>query len=164
MIRPQIQIEGGKILDLYDEFGFIYQKGDRRFSAPEKERDKTEYAEEEGQHEDRRAVKRAFDYKFNVVIKTPNKDLYSANAKIAYYNECIREKAEGTNYERCKQITFYDDYKRCKITGIAEIIESVEESDYYRREGADDEVIAEITIHVTQPSLCEFNTQIDAIK
>ena len=162
MITARIQIENGDILDTYEGWGFIYKVGDRRFAAPEKKRDSTSYAEEAGAHEDPRTVDDVFDYKVSFLLETPNKNLVNANAKIKAWTDAVREKASGSGVKRCKTVTLYDDYKRCKIVGIPEIIESVDEKDYYRRQNgsAMDCVVVELTIHVSDPTLCDFNMSV----
>lgn len=162
MITARIQIENGQILDTYEGWGFIYKVGDRRFAPPEKERDSTSYAEKPGAHEDPRTVDDVFDYKVNFLLETPNKNLVNANAKIKAWNDAVRERIAGSDVKRCKTVTLYDDYKRCKIVGIPKIIESVDEKDYYRRQNgsAMDCVIVELTIHVSNPTLCDFNMSV----
>lgn len=157
MITARIQIEDGAIEDTYGKWGFIYMEGDKRFAAPEKKRDTTSYAEEAGEHTDLRTVDDVFDYKATFLVEAPNKNLVNANSKIKAWNDAIRERTSGSDVKRCKTVTLYDDYKRCKIVGIPEVIEEAE--DYYRRQdgSAMDCVQIEMTIHVNDPSLCEFD-------
>lgn len=165
MIRSRVKIGQGEIEDFYKRWGFIYVKGDRRFAAPEKKRDSTSYAEEAGDHEDGRTVAASFDYKVQFLIETPNGDLTSANAKITAWNEAVRETvAAGSDVRRCRKVTFYDDYKRCKIVGKAEMIETADEKDYYRRQNGTvmDCVLVELTIHVDRPQECDFNLMSNA--
>ena len=159
MINSRIQIEDGAIEDFYTKWGFIYMSGDHRFAAPEKKRDTTSYIEEAGEHTDPRTVDDAFDYTAKFLIEAPNKNLVNANSKIKAWNDAIRERTAGSDIKRCKTVTFYDDYKRCKIVGIPEIIAEVDESDYYRRQNGDvmDCVVVELKIHVSNPNLCDFD-------
>lgn len=159
MITARIQIDSGAIEDTYTKWGLIYLNGDKRFAAPEKKRDTTSYVEEAGEHADLRAVDDVFDYKVTFLIDTQNTDLASANAKVAAFNAAIRETMQGSEVKRCKTVTLYDDYKRCKIVGVAEVIS--EASEYYRRQdgSAMDCVQVELTIHVSDPTLCDFNTK-----
>ena len=165
MITARLQIENGELLDTYEGWGFIYMKADRRFAAPEKKRDTSSYAEEPGAHEDPRTVDDEFDYKINFLIETPNKKLVNANSKIKAWNDAVREKIAGSDVKRCKTVTMYDDYKRCKIVGIPEIIETVDEDDYFRRQdgSAMDCVVVELVIHVSDPSLCEFDCAVPTL-
>lgn len=159
MITARIQIENGAILDTFEGWGFIYKVGDRRFAPPEKERAKSSYPEEAGVHEDARTVDDEFDYKVSFLLQAPNKNLKNANSKIKAWNDAVREKTPGSDVKRCKTVTLYDDYKRCRIVGIPEIIESVDEKDYYRRQNgsAMDCVVIELTIHVSDPTKCNFD-------
>lgn len=163
MITCRIQIENDSILDTFSGWGFIYKVGTRRFAPPEKKRDKSSYAEKAGANEDTRTVDDEFDYKVKFLIQTPNRNLENANSKIRAWNEAVREKIAGSHIKRCKTITLYDDYKRCKIVGIPEIIEEVDESDYFRRQRGDvmDCVVVELTIHVSDPTLCDFDMAVN---
>lgn len=162
MIDSRIQIEDGEIKDFYTEFGFIYMKGDRRFAPPEKKRDKSSHIEEAGVHEDPRTVDDEFDYTARFLIEAPNQNLVNANSKIHAWNEAVRERIEDSDIKRCKTVTFYDDFKRCKIVGIPEIIEEADEKDYYRRKNGDalDCVVVPLTIHVSEPNKCNFDMSI----
>lgn len=162
MITARIQIENGEILDTYEGWGFIYKVGDRRFAPPEKKRDKSSYPEEAGGHDDPRTVDDEFDYKVSFLIEAPNRNLVNANSKITAWNNAVREKIQGSDIKRCKTVTLYDDYKRCKIVGIPEIIETVDEKDYYRRQNGNamDCVVVPLTIHVSNPKLCDFDKSV----
>lgn len=159
MINSRIQIENGTIDDFYKEWGFVYMSGDHRFAAPEKKRDTTSYAEQAGENTDPRTVADVFDYSVKFLIEAPNKNLINANSKIKAWNDAVREKTAGSDMKRCKTVTFYDDYKRCKIVGIPEVIAEVDEKDYYRRLTGDvmDCVVVELKIHVSNPKLCDFD-------
>lgn len=160
-IRAGIIIEDSQLVDTYDEFGFIYISSDNRIAAPEKKRETTTYAEEEGEHVDLRTVDDVFDYKVKFLIETPNTNLESANAKIKTFNEAIRKVDPVTGIKTCKRVWLYNYYKRVVICGIPEII--AEPTDFYRRLKGDalDCVQVELTIHVDIPSLCDFNLQLD---
>ncbi|MDE6649294.1 MAG: hypothetical protein K2K45_05130 [Muribaculaceae bacterium] len=164
MINSRIQIENGAVEDFYTEWGFIYMSGDRRFAPPEKKRDKSSYIEEAGAHEDPRTVDDEFDYTARFLIETPNRNLINANSKIHAWNEAVRERTAGSDIKRCRTVTFYDDFKRCKIVGIPEIIEDADEKDYYRRANRDamDCVVVPLTIHVSNPNLCEFDRSLQS--
>ncbi len=156
MITARIQIEDGKILDTYRSWGFIVMEQTHRFAAPEKARDTSTYAWEPGEHQDLRTTDAPFDYKIGFLIETPNSRLESANAKISAWNNAVREiLPDGT--KRCRVVTLYDDRMRCKIVGIPEIME--EPKDFYRMQdgSATDCVQVELTIHVNNPALCDFD-------
>ncbi len=159
MINSRIQIENGAIEDFYKKWGFIYVSSDNRFAAPEKKRDVSSYAEHAGENNDPRTVDDAFDYSAKFLIEAPNKNLVNANSKIKAWNDAVRELTAGSDIKRCKTITFYNDYKRVKIIGIPEIIADVDENDFYRRQDGRimDCVVVKLTIHVSNPSLCDFD-------
>lgn len=159
MIKSRIQIENGAIEDFYSKWGFIYMSGDHRFAAPEKKRDESSYIEQAGNNTDPRTVDDAFDYKAKFLIETPNKNLENANSRIKAWNDAVRERKSGSDIKRCKTVTFYDDYKRCKIVGIPEIIADVDEKNYYRRQNGNalDCVVVELKINVSNPKLCDFD-------
>lgn len=159
MIRTRIQIDGGEILDTYDAFGFIYKSSDNRFSPPEKELDTSSYAEEDGEHVDLRTVYDAFDYNVEFVIEAYNRNFENANSKIKAFNDAIRDYTD--KIKTCKYITFYNDFKRCKITGIPKTIQTVGEDDFFRRADGSimDCVVVQLTIRVTDPTKCDFDTQ-----
>ena len=159
MINSRIQIENGAIEDFYTKWGFIYMSGDHRFAAPEKKRDESSYIEQAGVNADSRTVDDAFDYTAKFLIEAPNKNLVNANSKIKAWNDAVRERTAGSDIKHCKTVTFYDDYKRCKIIGIPEIIAEADENDYYRRQNGDvmDCVVVPLTIHVSNPNLCDFD-------
>lgn len=157
-IRTRLQIENGAIEDTYDKWGFIYIEAEHRTSAPEKKRETTTYAEEEGEHTDPRTVADVFDYTVKFLIECPNTNLENANVKIKAFNDAIRTKEKDSDIITCKRITFYNDYKRVKIVGIPEVI--AEPKEFYRQQDGKvlDCVIIELKIHVDKPSLCDFST------
>lgn len=59
-----------------------------------------------------------------------------------------------------KEIALYDDYKRVKIVGIPDPITEPEE--LYRRQNGEvmDCVVVELTIHVVDPTKCDFNMNV----
>lgn len=159
MIRANIKIGAGAKSDFFDRFGFIYLSSDRRFAPPEKKRATSSYAEEAGSHEDPRTVDDEFDYKMRFLIEAPNRNLINVNSKIKAFNDAIRERGVGSDVKRCPAVTVWDTYKRVSVTGIAEVIDEADENDYYRREDGrqDDYVVVTLTIHVSDPTLCDFD-------
>lgn len=155
-IKTRIQIEDGIIEDTYTMCGFIYISSDHRTAPPEKKRETTTYVEQEGENVDPRTMDDVFDYKIKFLIECPNFDTDNANLAIRTFNEAIRTVDPITNVKTCKQITFYNDYKRVKIVGIPEII--AEPTEFYRQQNGNvlDCVLIELTIHVSNPSLCDF--------
>ena len=61
MINVRLQIGDGEILDTFEAHKLIYKVADNRTEAPIKKRDTTSYAEEAGEHTDKRTVQDAFD-------------------------------------------------------------------------------------------------------
>lgn len=162
MITARIQIEDGEILDTYEGWGFIVMgNGDdkKHFAPPEKKRDKTSYAEEAGVHEDPRTVDDEFDYKIQFLVEAPNRNLVNANSRIKAWNDAVRVRKAGSDIKRCKTVTLYDDRMHCKIVGIPEVMAEVGEGAFYRRQdgSAMDCVVATLTIHVSNPKLCDFD-------
>ena len=158
MITSRIRIEGDStIYDMYQKFGFIYKDSDTIFSPPEKKRDSTSYAEEHGEHSYNKTVYDAFDYNVSFVISTPNRNLLNANSKVKAFNDAIRSTSAVSDVLTCKTVEFYNDYKRCKIVGIPEVIETAKT--FYRRSDGSVLDCAEVSlkIHVTAPLLCEFD-------
>lgn len=166
MITSRIQIADGPVLDTYRAYGFIYRVGPRRFAPPEKKRDTTSYAEEPGSHEDPRTVDDEFDYTVEFILEAPNRNFTNANSRIRAFNEAIRTRTPGTHIKQCRTVTLYDDYKRCRITGIPEIIEEVTADNYHRHQlgGVPDCVVFSLKIHVSDPTLCDFDTAVPFLK
>ena len=160
MITARIQIENGQILDTYEGHGMIYMSADNRMEAPIKKRDTTSYAEEAGEHVDRRTVQDAFDYKVKFLIEAPNKNLQNANAVIAKFNRLLYAQEVNSVIRTYKTVALYDDYKRVKIVGLPEPIAEVEK--LYRRQSGEqmDCAVVELTIHVSNPTLCDFNMSV----
>lgn len=160
-IRCGIQIGEGEIQDTYDAFGFIYIESDHRTAAPEKDRETTSYAEEEGEHIDLRTVDAAFDYKVKFLLECPNNNIDNANEKIRKFNEIIRTTDFENHTKTCKRITLWNWYKRVKISGIPDVI--AEATDFYRdRHGKVlDCVLFELKIRVDKPSDCNFSISVD---
>ena len=156
IIRCRIQIEGGNIEDSYDRWGFIYIDSDNRTAPPEKERSVSSYAEEDGDHPDKRTVLAPFDYKVKFAISAPNSDADNANEKITAFNEAVRQRRED-GVIICKEITLYDDRKRAKIIGIPNVVDEADV--FYRRADGSrpDCVEFPLTIKVSRPELCSFN-------
>lgn len=160
MITCRIQIEDGPMLDTYEGHKLIYKEADNRTEAPIKKRDVSSYAEQAGENIDRRTVQDAFDYKVQFIIEAPNKNLQNANAVIATFNKKLYAQAAGSNIRTYKEITFYNDYKRVKIVGIPEPI--AEPKELYRRQNGSvmDCAIVELTIHVSDPTKCDFDMSV----
>jgi DNA-dependent RNA polymerase auxiliary subunit epsilon len=156
MIRARLQIAGGDILDMYTQWGFVQAESDTRYSAPIKERQKTSYIDEEGEHIDRRTTKDAFDYKITFLVEAKNYNLDTANHKIAEFNKQLY--ATNGDIEEYFEVTLYNDFKHCKIVGTPSPM--TEATDFYRHNGVQYEwAQVEWTIRVHRPSLCDFDLE-----
>lgn len=154
MIRARIQIEDGELYDITDQFGFIYINGDKIFSAPIKEFEKTSYPEQAGYNIYPKTVDDGFEYKVNLFIKADT--ISRANNKILSFNNRLFSKSG--DIKTFKQITFYDDYKNVKIVGYPKPIS--EATDFYRDRNNSqfDIVCCDFIIEVNNPNLCDFDT------
>lgn len=160
MITSRIQMGNGAILDTYEGHKMIYKESDNRTEAPIKKRDASSYAEQAGENTDRRTVQDAFDYKVQFIIEAPNKNLQNANAVIAAFNRKLYTQPTNSDIRTYNEVTFYNDYKRVKIVGIPEPI--AEPKELYRRQNGEamDCAVVELTIHVSDPTKCDFNLSV----
>lgn len=159
MIKARIQIGEGVIQDTFDAFGLVYLSSDNVFEAKTKGFATTSYAEQEGENVDPRTVDDAFDYKIRFLVEAKNYNKTNANEVIAKFNKALYSQ-DKTDIKTFKTITFYNDYKRVKIVGIPQPIDSVSEDDFFRDKfgNVHDAVVIELTIRVNKPSLCDFST------
>lgn len=157
MIKVRIKIGDGEIADTFSKWGFIYIDADERTEAPIKSRETTSYAEEAGEHIDPRTVQDAFDYTVKFLIECPNKDLENANAKIAAFNQALYTKSPDSDIRTYHEVTFYNDYNRIKIVGLAEPI--AQPTDFFRKQdgSALDCAQVELKIRVSNPGKCDFD-------
>lgn len=154
MIRVQLQIGEGEILDTIDGYGLVYVSSDSRFEAPVKEIEKTSYPEQEGENSSNKTVRDAFDYKVTWFIKSYG-SLDNANKVIAEFNSKLYEQVG--NVMTFKQVSFYNDYKKVLIVGRPSLIQ--EATEFWRDANGTqhDVVCVEWVIRVSKPSLCDFN-------
>ena len=151
MIRVQLKIGDGDILDTIDGYGLVYVSSDHRFEAPIKEFDKTSYPEQEG--ENIKTVSDAFDYKVTWFIKADG-SLGNANEVIKTFNSSLYE--TNGNIKTFKQVTFFNRYKKVVIVGTPSLIQ--EATEFWRDANGiqHDVVCVEWTIRVSKPRLCTF--------
>ena len=156
MIKSRIQIEGDdKIYDLQSIYGLVQVSSDDVFGAPLKEFERTTYPEEHGSHVIPSAIQKEFDYKVKFLVKCEN-GLDYANWAIARFNsDMIKQSADGI--PTLKQITFYNDFKKVKVVGYPLPFEKATQFWRDKNGKLHDVVIVELTIKVTNPSLCNFN-------
>lgn len=165
MIKVRLQIEGGAIQDTYSAYGLVYLKSSNRFAPPTKGFAKSSYAEQAGENVDPRTVDDTFDYEVQFLIEAPNKDLANANAKIKAFNELMYSKLANSDIKTFKTFTFYNDYKRHKISGIPSPIDEVDEKDFFRDKYGNvrDAVVVALKLHVNNPNDCDFSTNVDSL-
>lgn len=155
MIKVRIKIGNGAAEDTFAAHRLIYISSDNRTEAPIKKRDVTSYAEEAGDHTDPRTVQDAFDYKVCFIIDGQDVDLKSVNAVIAAFNTKLYTQETGSEIRKYKEVTLYNDFKRVKIVGMPEPI--AEPKEMSRSKGGYDYAQVELTIHVSDPTKCDFN-------
>lgn len=156
LIPSKIQIEGGEVRNFYEAYGFIYMDADERTAPDEKEDAASSYAEESGEHRDGRTVYAPFDYTARFLVEAPNKDLANVNARINAFNRAIRERAEGSDVMRKREIAFYNLHNRVKIVGYPELIAVPTEVWHSGSYGATDYAEVELKIRVSDPTKCDF--------
>lgn len=157
MITTRIQIADGEIADTYAAHGLIYLEADKRTAPPMRQLDVSTYAEDDGEHADPRFTWAPFDYKVTFLIEAPNRNLSSANARIAAFNAALYESLGSGDVKRLRRVTFYNDRDRVKICGLPTPI--AEPKELYRRQDGSvmDCAKVELTIRVDRPPLCDFN-------
>lgn len=162
MINARLQIGNGEIKDLYATYGLVYLASDNRFAAPTKGFATSTYAEQSGENIDPRTVDDAFDYKISLLVEAPNKNLENANEVIRKFNELMYSQGDDSNIKTFKTFTFYNDYKRVVITGIPSPISEANKDDFFRDKygNVHDAVVVELTLRVTDPTICNFSTSI----
>lgn len=158
MIKVRIKIGDGAIEDTFTAHKLIYKESDHRVEAPIKKRDTTTYAEQAGEHTDPRTVQGAFDYKVQFIIDAQNTNLANVNVIIAAFNAKLYTQPANSDIRTYKEVTFYNDFKRVKITGLPEPIAECKE--LYRTVGGYDCAIVEFIIHVSDPTKCDFNLSV----
>lgn len=157
MIRCDIEIEGSTKQDSYKSWGLICMDADERTEAPIKKRESTSYAEEAGEHTDRRTVQDAFDYKVTFAVEAINGSLSNVNAKIDKFNKALYTDRYGSDIRDYKQLTIYHYLNKVKIVGIPEPIAQPKEVFHCDYEGGFDYAMVELNMRVENPKLCDFN-------
>lgn len=158
MINVRIKIGNGAIEDTFAAHKLIYMEADHRTEAPIKKRDTTSYAEEAGEHTDPRTVQDGFDYKVRFIIDGQNTTLANVNAIIEAFNKKLYTQPTGSDIRTYKEVTFFNDFKRVKIVGLPEPI--TEPKEMKRSRKGYDFAEVELTIHVSDPTKCDFNLNV----
>ena len=156
MIRVRLKIGDGETVDTETAYGLVYLDSDKRVGPESKGFESTSYPEDEGEHIIPKTVDAAYDYKVKFFIQATS--LKNANDRIAEFNALLYSYASQTSKVKVfKKVEFYNYYKRHKIVGYP--MEISEATDFWRDRSnqLQDIVIVELTIRVTQPSLCSYN-------
>ena len=158
MINVRIQIGDGAIEDTFAAHKLIYMDADNRTEAPIKKRDTTTYAEQAGENTDSRTVQDAFDYKVQFIIDGQDKDLKRVNSIIAAFNKKLYTQPADSDIRTYKEVTFYNDFKPCKIVGIPEPIAECKE--FKKSRNGYEFAQVELVIHVSDPTKCNFEESV----
>lgn len=158
MINVRIKIGDGATEDTFTAHKLIYMDADNRTEAPIKKRDVSSYAEEAGEHTDPRTVQDAFDYKVQFIIDGQDKDLKRVNSIIAAFNRKLYTQPANSDIRTYKEVTFYNDFKPCKIVGIPEPIAECKE--FKKSKNGYEFAQVEFTIHVSDPTKCNFEKSV----
>ena len=158
VINVRLQIGDGEILDTFEAHKLIYKVADNRTEAPIKKRDTTSYAEEAGEHTDKRTVQDAFDYTVTFVIDGQDKDLKRVNEIIAAFNKKLYIHEDGSDIRTYKEVTFYNDFKPCKIVGIPEPIAECKE--FHKSMNGYEFAEVNLKIRVSDPTKCNFEASV----
>lgn len=154
----RIKIGDGAIEDTVAAHKLIYMEADHRTEAPIKKRDVTTYAEQAGDNTDPRTIQDAFDYKAQFIIDGQNRNLENVNAIVAAFNKKLYTQPSNSDIRTYKEVTFYNDFKRVKIVGLPEPI--AEPKEMKRNNKGCDFAEVELTIHVSDPTKCDFNLSV----
>lgn len=158
MINVRIKIGDGAIEDTFAAHKLIYMDADNRTEAPIRKRDVTSYAEEAGEHTDPRTVQDAFDYKVQFIIDGQDKDFKRVNSIIAAFNSKLYTQETGSDIRTYKEVTFYNDFKPCKIVGLPEPIAECKE--FKKSSNGYEFAQVEFVIHVSDPTKCNFEKSV----
>lgn len=158
MINVRIKIGDGAIEDTFAAHKLIYMDADNRTEAPIKKRDTTTYAEQAGENTDPRTVQDAFDYKVQFIIDGQDKDLKRVNSIIAAFNKKLYTQEADSDIRTYKEVTFYNDFKPCKIVGLPEPIAECKE--FKKSKNGYEFAQVELVIHVSDPTKCNFEKSV----
>lgn len=155
MINVRIKIGDGAIEDTFAAHKLIYIDADNRTEAPIKKRDVSSYVEKAGDNTDPRTVQDAFDYKAQFIIDGQDKDLKRVNSIIAAFNKKLYTQEADSDIRTYKEVTFYNDFKPCKIVGLPEPIAECKE--FKKSKNGYEFAQVELVIHVSDPTKCDFD-------
>lgn len=158
MINVRIKIGDGAVQNTYSAHKLIYIDADNRTEAPIKKRDSTSYVEQAGDNTDPRTVQDAFDYKAQFIIDGQDKDLKRVNSIIAAFNKKLYTQPANSDIRTYKEVTFYNDFKPCKIVGLPEPIAECKE--FKKSRNGYEFAQVEFIIHVNDPKKCNFEKSV----
>ncbi len=158
MINVRIKIGDGAIEDSFSAHKLIYIDADNRTEAPIKKRDASSYVEKAGDNTDPRTVQDAFDYKVQFIIDGQDKDLKRVNSIIAAFNKKLYTQEADSDIRTYKEVTFYNDFKPCKIVGLPEPIAECKE--FKKSRNGYEFAQVEFIIHVNDPKKCNFEKSV----
>lgn len=158
MISVRIKIGDGAIEDTFTAHKLIYIDADNRTEAPIKKRDASSYAEQAGENTDPRTVQDAFDYKAQFIIDGQDKDLKRVNSIISAFNKKLYTQEADSDIRVYKEVTFYNDFKPCKIVGLPEPIPECKE--FKKSKNGYEFAEVEFVIHVSDPKKCNFEKSV----
>lgn len=158
MINVRIKIGDGAIEDTFAAHKLIYVDAYNRTEAPIKKRDASSYAEKAGENTDPRTVQDAFDYKVQFIIDGQDKDLKRVNSIIAAFNKKLYTQPANSDIRTYKEVTFYNDFKPCKIIGLPEPIAECKE--FKKSKNGYEFAQVEFIIHVSDPTKCNFEKSV----
>ena len=154
----RIKIGDGAIEDSFSAHKLIYIDADNRTEAPIKKRDASSYVEQAGDNTDPRTVQDAFDYKVQFIIDGQDKDLKRVNSIIAAFNKKLYTQEADSDIRTYKEVTFYNDFKPCKIVGLPEPIAECKE--FKKSRNGYEFAQVEFVIHVSDPTKCNFEKSV----
>lgn len=158
MINARIKIGDGAVEDTYTAHKLIYVDTDNRTEAPIKKRDASSYAEKAGDNTDPRTVQDAFDYKVQFIIDGQDKDMKRVSNIVAAFNKKLYTQPANSDIRTYKEVTFYNDFKPCKIVGIPEPI--AEPKEFKKSRNGYEFAHVEFVIHVNDPTKCNFEESV----
>lgn len=158
MINVRIKIGDGAIEDTFTAHKLIYIDADNRTEAPIKKRDASSYVEKAGDNTDPRTVQDAFDYKVQFIIDGQDKDLKRVSNIVAAFNKKLYTQPANSDIRTYKEVTFYNDFKPCKIVGLPEPIAECKE--FKKSRNGYEFAQVEFVIHVSDPTKCNFEKSV----
>jgi hypothetical protein len=152
MYKLEIQFSNGVKQNMFSAYGVKYASVTERYlSAPTYDFPTVSYPEG-GENIYPKTTYKPFDYKLKLSISAPNQNTTNANVVVNNLNRAMRDESDGMlTY---KQVTLWDYRNRCMIVGTPSSIS--QPTTFWRDEQGEDLAVIELSIHVSDPSLCDF--------